>query len=213
LALAACGGSTKTVTVSSSNPTPTAAASTPTAASTSTTTAAPPECSSIASTPSYQGPCTISGGTFTVANRGSKSRLDTVAVKVVDVKTTQSVSNGSSITANAHGTFVIVTIAVTNRTTSPQTFDESSSSSQGALLIAGNRYAVSFEAENTADPQSFVTNNNAIQPGETRTGTIDFDVPSDAAKKVSTRGVLLIADFGENTDSAQHGAILKLFQS
>jgi hypothetical protein len=79
--------------------------------------------------------------------------------------------------------FVIVTIAVTNTSTSPQTFDEGTTTSQGELLIGKNTYSVSFDAENTNEPNSFETNNNPIQPGETRTGTIDFDVPTNAAKQ------------------------------
>jgi hypothetical protein len=132
-------------------------------------------------------------------------------VKVVNVDTPSSVSNGSGFTANARGTFVVVTIAVTNATTSPQTFDEGSSTSQGSLEIGKNSYSVSFDAENTNDPNSFVTNDNAIQPGETRTGTIDFDVPSSAARQAYEHGALFVVDFGESVDSAQTAAVLKFF--
>lgn len=80
------------------------------------------------------------------------------------------------------------------------------------LLIGQNQYSVSFEAENTDDPYSFVTNDDAIQPGQTRTGTIDFDVPSIAAQQANEHGALIVTDFGESVDSAQTAGMLKLFQ-
>jgi hypothetical protein len=104
-----------------------------------------------------------------------------------------------------------VTIAVTNTTTSPQTFDEGSSTSQAALQIGKNTYSVSFDAENTNDPSSFVTNDNPIQPGETRTGNADFDVPTSAAQRVYKHGGLFVTDFGETLNNAQTAAVLKFF--
>lgn len=70
---------------------------------------------------------------------------------------------------------------------------------------------MSFEAENTNDPNSFVTNDNDIQPGETQAGTVDFDVPSGAARRVYEHGALIVTDFGEGLDTAQTAAVLKFF--
>ena len=233
LLVTGCGGSgTKTVTVSASTTSTAATATTRDVGGqtcvynpdgsiqqctpdSSTTTAAvaagPPQCSSV-SARTFAGKCVAdNGSTFIFANRGSSVRLKTMRVKVVNVETPQSVSNGSGFTANAHGTFVIVTIAVTNATNSPQTFDEGSATSQAELVIGKNTYSVSFDAENTNDPNSFETNNNDIQPGETRTGTVDFDVPSSAARQVNEHGALIVTDFGETLDSAQTAAALKFF--
>jgi hypothetical protein len=212
LAVVACGGSTKTVveTVTA------ATTSVPTTASVPTTTtsanAGPPDCTTV-NPHAFVGKCTNNGVTLDLVNRGSTAHLKTMNARVVNVNTTQSVSNGPGFTANATGTFVIVTIAVTNTTSSPQTFDEGTSTSQGELEIVKNTYSVSFDAENGDDPRSFLTNNNAIQPGETRTGTIDFDVPTNAAQQVYRHGALVVANFGDDVGSAQTAAILKLFQS
>ena len=210
LLLGSCGGSTKTVVQTVTAGTATTSTSATTRATTTTNTG-PPDCSSIDSR-TFVGKCTSNGATFTFANPGSTVALKTLKVKVVNVATADSVSNGSGFTANAHGTFVIVSIAVTNTTQSPQTFDEGSSTSQAALRIGNNTYSVSFDAENTNDPNSFVTNDAPIQPGETRTGTIDFDVPSSAAARVNQHGGLVVVDFGETLDSAQSAAVLKFFQ-
>lgn len=230
-----CGGAAKTVTVGSPstsastitipndpecqngrdklNGSPcTPAPGSTTAAAASTTNAGPPDCSSVDGH-TFVGKCTGTNGvTLILANRGSTAHLKTLSAKVVNVDTTDSISNGSGFTANAHGKFVVVTIAVTNTTHSPQTFDEGSTTSQGQLQIGNNTYSVSFDAENTNDPNSFVTNNNDIQPGETRVGTIDFDVPPSAAAQVYKHGALLLVDFGESVDTAQTAAVLKLFQ-
>lgn len=211
--LGGCGGSTKTVVETVTASSPATASPTTTTATTTTATAAntgPPDCSSV-SARTYVGKCTHGGVTLILANRGSPVHLKTLTVMVVNVDTPQTISSGSGFTANANGTFVQVTIAVTNTTHAPQTFDEGSSTSQGSLEIGNNTYSVSFDAENTNDPNSFVTNNNAIQPGETRTGTIDFDVPSSAAAQASQHGALLITDFGDSVDSAQSAAVLKFF--
>lgn len=236
--IAGCGGTTKTVTVGGSQSTSgtttiqndpecnngrdsfngspctsVPASTSDTTGQTNTGTTGPPDCSTVDSH-TFVGKCTASNGTtFIFGNRGSTVRLKTMKVSIVNVGTTQSVSSGSGFTANARGTFVIATIAVTNTTTSPQTFDEGSATSQGQLEIGKNSYSVSFDAENTNDPNSFVTNSNDIQPGETRTGTIDFDVPSSAAPQVYKHGALVITNFGDSVDSAQTAAVLKVFQS
>jgi Domain of unknown function (DUF4352) len=230
-AFSGCGGGTKTVTVGSASTTQQTLSDDasctggtdsangapctppPSASATSTTSAdtGPPQCTSQDSR-AFVGKCIAgNGSTFIFANRGSSVRLKTMRVKVVNVDTPQSVSSGSGFTANAHGTFVIVTIAVTNTTSSPQAFDEGSSTSQAELVIGKNTYSVSFDAENTNDPNSFVTNSNDIQPGETRTGTVDFDVPSSSAKRVYDHGALIVTDFGEGLDTAQTAAALKFF--
>ena len=152
LGFAGCGGGTKTVTVQAStsqtaattlsddplcvngkdsaNGSPCTPLTSTTATTARTTNAGLPDCASI-NDRSFVGRCTHGGVLFTFANRGSTARLKTLSAKVVNVATADSVSNGSGFTANAHGTFVIVTIAVTNRTTSPQTFDEGTATSQG----------------------------------------------------------------------------------
>lgn len=117
--LPGCGGGTKTVTVSTASTTSSVAASTPdTSTSTTSTDTGPPQCSSQRT---FVGKCVAdNGSTLIYANRGSSVRLKTMRVKVVNVDTPQFVSNGSGFTANAHGTFVIVTVAVTNTTSSPK---------------------------------------------------------------------------------------------
>ena len=122
--LAGCGGTTKTVVETVTSPPTTSTPTSATSTSTATTTPAAPDCSSV-DAHTFVGKCTSSNGaTFNFVNRDSTGHLQTLDAKVVNVATAQSVSNGSGFTANAHGTFVMVTIAVTNTTHSPQTFDE-----------------------------------------------------------------------------------------
>jgi hypothetical protein len=71
--------------------------------------------------------------------------------------------------------------------------------------LDGKSYTEDFHAENQADAQSFVTNNSAIQPGESTTGDLVFDVPPAAAARATNdpRDVLIIGNFGDDLSQQQ----------
>ena len=210
LALYGCGGSTRTVTVTgpSGSASPSATAPTSTSAPSSS---GPPDCSTI-NAHTFVGKCTTSGVIYTFANPGAAVRLPTMTVKFLSVRVASSIS-GTYQSAHANGKFVIAAISVTNRDTNPDTFQEYPSLTQAELHIGNDNYAPSLAAENQADPRSFMTNNTngPIQPGETRVGDVDFDVPPSAAAMATTHGGLLVADFGKAIDASSAIAALKFF--
>jgi hypothetical protein len=208
LVAAGCGGSTKTVTqkvvdtVTAPAAATTATSSAPITTSTSVTTpSGPPSCTAVAFKTAH---CTLGGVSFTVAHGTQTLRLKTLALNITGVRTTSTVAN-NSISATAKGEFLIVTISVTNKTTSPETFDGGGFQQQSELELDGASYTESFHAENQADAQSFITNNSPIQPGESATGDLVFDVPPAEAAKATTdsRDVLIIGNFGDDLSQQQ----------
>jgi Domain of unknown function (DUF4352) len=197
--LAGCGGSTKTAVQTVTAPagtTPT----TSTAVATTTSSAAPtgpPDCATVA----FQAPkCTSNGILFTVVHGMQTLHLKTLDVNVVGVRTASTVSSGTGISATATGEFLIISIHVANKTSTPETSDGGGFQNQDMLQLSGATYTEDFHAENQADQQSFVTNNSPIQPGESVTGDLVFDVPTSAASGATKnpRAGLVIANFGDD---------------
>jgi Domain of unknown function (DUF4352) len=120
-------------------------------------------------------------------------------VQLVSVHTASSVSSGSGFTANAKGVYLIVSLTVTNTTSSVQTFDDVSAN-QTVLEVGGSTYTEAFEAENTNDPQSFITNNSGIQSGLSQTGDVIFDLPPSKAAQATkdSRSGLFVGNFGDD---------------
>ena len=105
--------------------------------------------------------------------------------------------------ATATGRFVIFNITVSNRLDSAQSINlAGSNSSQSFLLIGKREYSDSFDAENGPDPQSCVDvtgiGGSDIQPGESATCDVIFDVPTSAVTQIAKTGNLDFANFGDD---------------
>lgn len=171
---------------------------TPATTQTQTTPSGPPACSG----PVFQtaSTCVLNGGTTVKIARGTATlHLKTLDAQVVGIRTASTVAN-SGISATANGVFLIIAIKVTNKASAPETFDGGGFSQQTSLELNGSTYTEDFHAENEADPQSFVTNNSPVQPGESVTGDLVYDVPPSKASTAtsSPRAVLLIGNFGDD---------------
>jgi len=214
LAITGCGGSTKTVTE-----TVTTEASAPATASTESTATTPApasssSCESLA-TQGARGVGTCEGpasSTAQYAGVGHHLVLSGLRMRYVSMTTAPSVSSsGIGGTAKAHGVFVIVQVSLTNREHKPQGW----SSSQSSLLANGNTYQEAFDAENGKDQHSLLWiagSANEIQPEETRTGDLVYDIPVSAAHALEHEGgAVAIKDFGEENDSEEaYGGLLLL---
>lgn len=213
IGLAGCG-STKTVTetvspsstsTSTSTTAPTAATTTPT---TATTASGPPSCQS-ATKPSDVNPvvCQASNGTyFKVATENHPIRLKTLTIEFVGAHSAPSVSTGNGgPSATASGTFEIITLRVTNNTTTPQTVESIGGDyfNLETLDGTGKTFSESFQAENQADQNAFISNDSPIQPGGAQTGDIVFDLPASGLIEVRKTGAgLVFGDFGTDLSSA-----------
>jgi hypothetical protein len=113
--------------------------------------------------------------------------------------------------ARAQGTFIIVTLAVTDSDTNPlpppgEAFYEQSSGMVG-LLVGGKILTPSGKAEG-ADRHSFL-NGKYFERGVTRTGDVIFDVPSSQAHAIVRSDALVLSGFGLTLGSGIYG-LLKL---
>jgi hypothetical protein len=210
VALAGCGGATKTVvqTVSVAR-TPTSASTTSSTAATASTPSGPPTCASVFQ-PSDIRPvvCSFQTGSFVKgATENYPIRLKTLTAQFVAARTASSVADSSgAATATATGTFLIITLRISNNSSTPQTV-ESIGNSAAELFTLGSdskQYSESFAAENQADEQSFVSQNSTpIQPDASQTGDVVFDLPPSALASVRAHGAgLLLGDFGVDLSSA-----------
>jgi hypothetical protein len=140
------------------------------------------------------------GRRYTVVNKTSTLRLKTLKARFVAMRQADSVSS-HGMTEAAHGTYVIITVAITNRLDIPVRFGRIGGP-QTVLVPANNKnFSESSNAENKADSHSFFSNDQPIQPGDTRVGDVVFDVPRSPLKYVDKPGAILdIVNFGKSVE-------------
>jgi hypothetical protein len=170
-----------------------------TAAATPTPTAeasAPPNCREAAVAAAST--CELEGTTVLVAHGHNELKLRTLAARIEGIRTASSFSSGVG-TTTAHGIFLVISLHLTNMASAPQVFD-GIDAKQVALSVSKHYYGESFAAENESDKQSFITNEEPIQPGESKTGDLVFDVPPSVVHEVRTlpESGLFIGNFGDN---------------
>jgi hypothetical protein len=208
-AVAGCGGSTKTVIERvPASASATTASTSSTAPATTAPPAGPPPCASTDVAHAHTtGRCKTPAGN--VIHYGPKAltlHLKTLSARVENVRSAGTVSNGGSISATASGEYVIVALTITNETDAPEEFD-GISAHQTELIANEKSYTEAFKAENEADQQSFVSQSESIQPGESKTGDVIFDLPPAVARKVlaGEKGGLAVLNFGEESSSTASG--------
>ena len=208
--MAGCGSTTKTVTqtVAETSSAPVTTETTSSTASTQATSSAHTCATLVASTSQGVGTCeNAAGNTVKYASPGHHLFLSGLTAQWVATHTAGAVGGGeSSSTAKAHGTFVIITLRLTNRETAPQEYKNE----QASLLIGGNTYTEAFDAENGPDQQSFIWKSSSkIQPQEAQTGDVIFDVPSAARQSLASEGgAVTLKDFGEEESKESYGGLL-----
>lgn len=102
--------------------------------------------------------------------------------------------DGTTISsATAQGEFVVIRVTVKNKTTTPQNF---SPYLQTEAQIKKDQYTVSPKGE-VADTGSQGLDND-IEPGETGTGDLVYDVPSSLAPSFPLYAALLVVNFGQS---------------
>jgi uncharacterized protein YceK len=161
-----------------------------------------------------EGACTKDGDQYYVVNRGHTAHLKTLTVSLQGLTAQDSLSNGSSESATARGKFVIATLTLTNKTHSPETWENGQAS-----LAAGpngvNAYSENFEAENGPDEHSCLwvagaASNGGLQPGETVSCDVVFDIPTNMS--ATARGSeVFVTNFGDNASSATDFAVLRTY--
>jgi Domain of unknown function (DUF4352) len=220
LAGAGCGSTTtvtRTVTAAASVPpvtvtVPAATSTTATSAEDASSPAGASGCDAkgISGKKGREGICTENGVTVTVVNPGHEARLHTLAARFNGCRQASSVSDGFGQSVSARGVFALCSITVRNRSDTPQTFD-GIGARQTTLVVDGKQFSQNFDAENQADAKSFITQDSEIQPGESRTGDVVFDLQPRFMRHLGTSGNLFVVNFGDDLDSATDAAVLRTY--
>jgi hypothetical protein len=132
----------------------------------------------------------------------STAHLQTLSAHVNGVTTASTLaSNGSS--ASANGRFLVVSLTITNNASAPEQFDSIGNQQTAIIGHRGASYSEDFNAENGPDQHSCVASNtNDIQPGESATCDVVFDLPVAAVDRARTHGLgLYVVNFGTDLSS------------
>jgi hypothetical protein len=100
----------------------------------------------------------------------------------------------ANLDATAQGEFVVVNVTVTNRTHRPQMFWDY----QAQLAVGGDTFSVSSKGQ-VADDRADSWGQD-IEPGETGTGDLVYDVPAKQAR-AARHGTLEVVGFGAFPDT------------
>jgi Domain of unknown function (DUF4352) len=146
----------------------------------------------INSTELKEGRCESEGTTFVVVNHGGTLKMKTMEVDLLGVKKAKTLSSDLG-SETASGTYVSFKLKVTNLTHTPVEWE----SEQSFLYLDENEYSEDFEVQNGIEQQSVQWKQESIQPDNTVTGTVTFDVPEKVLKKLYSEGNLDFVNFGE----------------
>jgi hypothetical protein len=115
-------------------------------------------------------------------------RLKTLTAKLVGVRTA----------ALGKGEDLIVTLNVKNDTTSPKQFGRAGAAP--TMVVAGNQFREEALNSEREDPNSFISQNEPIQPHASKTADVIFVVPRSVAKEVMQQldGAVFIGNFGSS---------------
>jgi hypothetical protein len=135
-------------------------------------------------------------------------RLPGLTVEFVSARTASSLSASSgAASAQANGIFLIITLRITNTSNAPQTVEEPwSNRFQLSPITSNANYSESFQAEDGPDQQSFITQDTTpVQPGESQTGDVIFDVPLSVMSLMRHDGTTLVfGTFGQDVTSTSN---------
>jgi hypothetical protein len=139
-----------------------------------------------------EGVCVEDDGTrLKVVDKDTRLTLPELDAELVSITTQDTISTDIGTEA-ADGTYVIVTLTITNKLSEPVIFEQD----QVFLALGDRTFTPDFDAANIPG-DSFVWNSDPIQPGNSRTGTVVFDVSDDAVPELETNGNLTLYQFSD----------------
>jgi hypothetical protein len=146
-----------------------------------------------------EGTCTHGGITWVIVDENHTLKLKTLGATLVNVRTSKTLSSATGA-ATANGEFVIATVTIANKLPSPQTFDQAKTQ-QAGLILDGTVVKEAVVAESEADANSCLSlHTTPIQPGQSLTCDVVFDVSPSAAADLGKHGSgdLYFVDFGSD---------------
>lgn len=138
-----------------------------------------------------EGECEADDGMrIKVVNRGSELKLRELSVRLLSIEPTSEIARPYD--SPLVGGFVVARVSVTNRLNSPVEID---GSDMFALLLGNKQFSPNFDAMNTGNDDTLIY--EEMQPEETRTGTVVFNVPARRANGLSKDGNLVVLQFSD----------------
>jgi hypothetical protein len=195
LMVAACGGQSKTTAGTLTRTTLDASAR-----PTTSTIANPRDCNALGINPvgMREGTCTHGGITYVVVNEDHTLKLATLWASLNGVHTARSLTNDTAV-ATARGQFLMATLSITNKLPHPRTFDQGHTQ-QAGVILDGAVYKEDVAAENADSNSCLRQNGTSIQPGDSKTCDVIFDIPTTAAADLGKHGSgdLYLVNFGSD---------------
>jgi hypothetical protein len=146
--------------------------------------------------------CLQDGRRYRIRAPDRRLRLRTLTAEFVGYTTEDSISSDGGSTTTPSGRFVVVTLHITSEVRSTQSFG----GAEGQTLLTID--------ETEFSEASFSTARQSIQPGETLTAKVVYDVPAKLLGRLEENGAVTIVDFGAGvTDAKIAGAFLVTGQS
>lgn len=189
LAVAGCGGKSKTTNHST--------ASTTTSSNTATT-APPGDCNTLGINPTgmREGTCTHAGITYVIVDENHTLKLHSLSASLSGIRTTSSLSGQAP---GGQDKFVVLTITITDRLELPQMLD-ASGTQQAGLILEGTVYKEDVSAERSSGSGSCLSRGYRIPSGKSETCDVIFAVPAGSAADLGQHGSgdLYLVDFGSD---------------
>jgi hypothetical protein len=192
LAIAGCGGATKTTTGSSAS----TAASGGTAP---TTTASATDCNTLGINPTgmREGTCTHAGITYVIVDENHLLKLHTLSAQLSGIRSAASL--GGSQPPTPQGKFLVLSVRFTNHMSLLQSLDRAGTQ-QAGLILVGTVYKEDVSAEKGSDPNSCLNRGQSIAPNGSVTCDVIFAVPANSVTGLGKHGSgdLYVVDFGSD---------------
>lgn len=155
-----------------------------------------------------EGTCIEEGKRITAVNKDSTLSLKELDAVLVGIEQTKTLGGES-----ANGTYALFTLKVTNKASEPK--DLGSLGEQPILSVNGKTYTRDTEAEIGLDGPFGITESE-VQPDETVTGQVVFDLPPPASSQLETpkgAGNLALFNFSdEDPETAKSAGVIRLYQ-
>jgi hypothetical protein len=136
-----------------------------------------------------EGTCEIGGTKTVVVDRGHLLEMETLEARLVGFQALTKISGPAGVKAAKKGSeFVTFEVEVTNRTDEPQSVGGEH------LAIAGGWFE-DLAVERHFEPRSLLARRTPIEPGETATGTVTFEVVDKGVADLHKEGNLDIDNF------------------
>lgn len=200
LTVAACGGQSKTSTRTQSRTTADAPPST------TRSTPAPRfgDCNALGINPigMREGACTHGGITYVIVDEDHTLELPTLWGSLSGIHMAKSLTNDAAV-ATTQGQFVIASLGITNKLSAPKTFDQAHTQ-QAGLILGGAVYKEDPQAENADSNSCLRQSGGPIQPGDTKTCDVIFEIPASASADLGKHGSgdLYLVNFGSDLSSS-----------